>query len=171
MSKTKSIAAPPNEGYIMITTDTGSVRAARYEYKGRVYIQKEATVRQTLDAASLLTEAGVMSAADRGDMFNLSIASIIRGLTKGDLLDDLLRILVRCEDGSIPPPGELTDATISAFTPFAERVINDFFSLNPALGESITKYVGGLLAMRMAGSTHLQNLIASAISQKANQAK
>lgn len=171
MSKTKHLSATPDDGFITITTDTGSVRAARYEYKGRVYIQKEATVRQTLDAASLLTEAGVMTAADGGDMFNLSIGTIIKGLSKGNAIDDMLRILVRCEDGSVPVPGELTDTTINVFLPFAERVINDFFSLNPALGESITKYVGGLLTLRAVGSRHLQSWIESAISQAATRPK
>lgn len=166
MSKTKT-----TETHDYIDTEHGRVQCSRYEYRGKQYMQKEATVRQTLDVASLLADAGVMGAADQGDMFDLNIGTIIRALTKADMLDNLLTILVTFPDGSKVPPGELTAGTINGFLPFAERVINDFFTLNAELGRAITKYVGSFMALRMAGSQHLQNLMSSAISQMAGQQK
>lgn len=165
MSKTKT------ELPDYIDTEHGRVQCARYEYRGKQYMQKEATVRQTLDVTSLLSDAGVMGAADQGDVFDLNVATIVRVLSRGDFLDQLLTLLVTYPDGSKVGPNELTAGTINQFLPFAERVINDFFTLNGELGRAITKYVGGLMAFRMAGNQHLQSLIASAISQMGSPQK
>lgn len=153
------------ERFTTISTPRGTVKCRRYEYGEKTYVQKEATVLQTLDLTALVAESGALDGAGDADMFSLDMSAVINALARKRRIGDALAIILTYEDGSAVPPNELMDGTINEWLPFVEEVITDFFSLNTTLAATITKYVGAWLTLRLAAKRQLETFAESAISQ------
>lgn len=133
MAQTKSVKPIRSGEYPTINTEFGPVQYAEYTYRNITLRQKEIDYSQQQAILKLLVDAGVSGITSFSDIATFKLDDFINAVIEKNAMPEFLKIVLAREDGVALETEWLTRVPGRMFADLMERVLTDFFSLNPYL--------------------------------------